>query len=436
MNSFQRINLKRRLIVMYAVLIIPLIAISIYLIYELNVFCSSYDAIVDNVTRANTYNLEFKSEFDAVMYQMVARSLNKDDVGAVVGMKNPEDLISEVERAFDGLRSTTNSDQAKSRISSIKKLLNTLRDRMNDINDSIDSDGSYDDNMERLDTDIRILTELIQERISEYIYYESESMERISNQMEDERLRVMNITIASVLLMLAASAVFYVLISRSITEPVANLELKLLQAQINPHFLYNTLDNIIWLAEDGRKEEVEDITASLSQFFRTALSGGMDFIKIRDELSHIEAYLHIQRQRYRDILSYEIDVPESMMEYLIIKMTLQPIVENALYHGIKNKRGGGKIIISGREEPGRICLTVKDDGIGMKEDELLRLKKIISGEVRPLADNTGFGMSNVAERMRLNYGTRCGIDVTSVYSEGTEVKIHIPRSKADYTSSR
>ena len=434
MNSFQRINLRRRLIVMYAVLIIPLIIISGILMYELNVFCRSYDSIVQNVTKANEYNLEFKNNFDSVMYQMVARSVTKDEVSNVVGMEPPDHLIDDVEGTFDGLKGSTYSGQARDRISSILKLLDTLRKRMNDINDSIDSDGAYDANMERLDTDIRILTELVQERISEYIYYESESMEQIRRQMDEQRIRVMNITIWSILIVLVASGVFFVLISRSITEPVANLELKLLQAQINPHFLYNTLDNIIWLAEDGRKEEVEDITSSLSQFFRTALSGGRDYVTIDEELKHIGAYLHIQRQRYRDILSYSINVPDELKKYLIIKMTLQPVVENALYHGIKNKRGGGSIEISGREEENRIYLTVKDSGIGMTEERLNYLKGIISGDIKPSADNAGFGMSNVAERMRLNYGSHCGINVVSVYGTGTEIEIYIPKEK-DKTSN-
>ena len=412
---------------MYAVIILPLMIISVFLMYELNVFCRSYDAIVRNVTKANRYSLEFKNEFDSVMYQMVARSVTKDEVQAVSGMANPDDLITDAELAFKSLRDTTNSGQAKDKIVSIEKLLSTLRKRMDDINDSIDSEGSYDENLERLDTDIRILTGLIQERISEYIYYESESMELTRQQMDEQRLRVMNMIILALILALGASIGFYMFISRSITAPVADLELKLLQAQINPHFLYNTLDNIIWLAEDGRKEEVEDIASSLSRFFRTTLSGGRDFIKIKEELNHIEAYLHIQRQRYRDILSYDISVPEELSKYLIIKMTLQPVVENALYHGIKNKRGGGRISIIGREEGDYVFLTVKDEGMGMDEKTLENLKSIISGDIKPSADNTGFGMSNVAERMRLNYGNRCGINIRSEYGSGTEVEIFIPK---------
>ena len=165
MYSHQRIDLRRRLIVMGVGLILPLIVIIAFLMYQLNVFCRSYDAIVQNLTRANEYNLEFKNDFDAVMYQMVARSLTKEEVGPVTGMTAPDSLIEDARDAFGRLRGTTNSVHAKDRISSIMKLLGTLSDRMDDINETIDDESSYDENMERLDSDIRILTWLIQERI-------------------------------------------------------------------------------------------------------------------------------------------------------------------------------------------------------------------------------------------------------------------------------
>lgn len=412
-------------------LILPLILIISFLIYQLNVFCRSYDAIVQNLTRANEYNIEFKNDFDAVMYQMVARSLNKDDVTAVTGMEAPDKLIDDAEQTFEKLRLTTNSVHAKDRISSVLKLLETLRKRMEDIDGAIDLEDSYDDNMERLDSDIRILTQLVQERIIEYIYFESESMEEIRQQMESQRVRVMNVTAAAVIVVLVYTALFYFLISRSITNPVADLELRLLQAQINPHFLYNTLDNIVWLSEDGRTREVEDMVTSLSQFFRTTLAGGEDFIRISDEIAHIEAYLHIQRQRYRDILSYDINIPEEIMNCRIIKLTLQPLVENALYHGIKNKRGGGKISLYAAGEGGQIRLTVEDDGIGMDGETLAHVKALIDGKAKPSEDNTGFGIANISERMRLNYGPKYGILIHSEYGVGTKVEILIPRSNEE-----
>ena len=126
-------------------------------------------------------------------------------------------------------------------------------------------------------------------------------------------------------------------------------ELKLLQAQINPHFLYNTLDAIIWLAEAGEKDQVVMMVTALSDFFRTTLSKGRDFITVEEEERHIDSYLKIQQFRYRDILAYEIDIPEELYQYQILKLTLQPLVENALYHGIKNKHGLGHILVTGKK---------------------------------------------------------------------------------------
>ncbi len=426
MYSFQRINLKRRLVIMAVGMILPLIAIIIFLLFELNEFGESYDEIVKNVTTANEYNLDFKEEFDSVLYQMVARSITKYEVSQV-SMRNPDILITNAEEAFEKLKETTKTEYGKARIDSVVKLLGTLRKRMNEINSSIHEENSYEENMESLDSDIRILTQLIQERISEYIYYETASMEQIRQELEIRRNRLNYLAVILIIVVVALSVTYYVVISRSITNPVADLELKLLQAQINPHFLYNTLDNIVWLAEDGRTKDVEDIVTSLSQFFRTTLSGGKDFISIGEELKHIEAYLQIQQFRYRDILSHEIDVPEEIRKYSIIKLTLQPLVENALYHGIKNKRGGGRIRISAKDEGTRILITVEDNGIGMEEEALAYLNRIIQGKEKPSVDNTGFGMANIAERMRLNYGNDYGIQVFSRYEEGTAVNIMIPK---------
>lgn len=124
-------------------------------------------------------------------------------------------------------------------------------------------------------------------------------------------------------------------------------ELRLLQEQINPHFLYNTLDTIIWLIEGNLSEQAVDMVVSLSDFFRLVLSHGKEFITIKDEELHIRSYLEIQQVRYHDILDYEISIEPALYPYRILKLTLQPLVENALYHGIKYKRAKGKITISG-----------------------------------------------------------------------------------------
>ena len=159
-------------------------------------------------------------------------------------------------------------------------------------------------------------------------------------------------------------------------------ELRTLQAQINPHFLYNTLDAIVWKAEAGETEEVIGLTSSLSDFFRISLSSGADWIPLSQEKKHIEGYLKIQQTRYRDIMNYEIDIPDEIGHYYILKLLLQPLVENALYHGIKIKRGGGTIYVITREENAYLVFLVKDTGCGMTPEQLEELnRRMKKGEI-------------------------------------------------------
>ena len=206
-------------------------------------------------------------------------------------------------------------------------------------------------------------------------------------------------------------------------------ELRLLQEQINPHFLYNTLDNIIWLAESGESEQVVNMVSALSDFFRTTLSKGKDFISVSDERAHIQSYLQIQQFRYRDILEYEIDIDENIMQCEILKLTLQPLVENALYHGIKNKRGGGRIKVTGRADNDMIVFCVSDNGIGMTSERLEQVQMIIDGKLENNKEKGGFGLFNVNQRLVLNYGSAYNIKIESEYEKGTKMWINIPYKK-------
>ncbi|MCR5769489.1 MAG: histidine kinase [Lachnospiraceae bacterium] len=203
-------------------------------------------------------------------------------------------------------------------------------------------------------------------------------------------------------------------------------ELRTLQAQINPHFLYNTLDAIVWKAEAGDKDEVIRLTSALSDFFRISLSSGADWIPISQEKKHIEGYLRIQQTRYRDIMRYEIDIPDSIGEYYILKLLLQPLVENAIYHGIKIKRGGGKISISGRLEDGYLVFSVKDTGSGMTPDQHKNLEeRMRKGQPTVSEGSGGFGLVNVNLRIRLYYNQTEGLNITSG-PDGTEVSFKVP----------
>ena len=204
-------------------------------------------------------------------------------------------------------------------------------------------------------------------------------------------------------------------------------ELRTLQAQINPHFLYNTLEAIVWKAEAGDKDEVIRLTSALSDFFRISLSSGADWIPISQEKKHIEGYLKIQQTRYRDILRYEIDIPDEIGEFYMLKLMLQPLVENAIYHGIKIKRGGGLIKVTGRLcEDGNLEFSVRDTGLGMTEEQLSQLnERMKKGQPSVTERSGGFGLVNVNLRIRLYYNLVDGLRITSG-PDGTDVSFKVP----------
>lgn len=221
------------------------------------------------------------------------------------------------------------------------------------------------------------------------------------------------------------------LLNRSIEEQkqIKMAELRTLQAQITPHFLYNTLDSIIWMAEKQRTDLVIRLVKALSGFYRISLSKGRDIITIAEEIEHIRNYLFIQQMRYRDILDYSIEIQPDILQQPLLKMSLQPIVENAIYHGIKQRRGQGKIeIIGWKDENNTIFLRVSDNGIGMTPERLSQVCAALHHwRERPKTDNTlGFGLSNVHQRIRLLYGEPYGVQIQSEYLQGTSVMLQLP----------
>ena len=441
--------------------VVPLTILLAYLLIMTNKISSEYDGIVRRITKANAYNINFKEDMDYVMYIIVVNSERAEEL---VDTEQPHRMIQAAREVFGELYEEADSEYAANRLSSILKSLDTLEDRVEEIEKDALVTGLYETNMERLDLNIRVLTELIQEQIQYYIYYETTNMEELRMGIRaDVESAITAITVILVLILLGAWMVSRRIV-RGITEPIQRLceaaqaagsgdfairaqdeeldelsvlnssfnqmveeighlvedirveelnlraaELRVLQEQINPHFLYNTLDNIIWLAESKDTEQVVRMVSSLSSFFRTTLSKGRQF-------------------RYRDILEYEIAIPEELYEYEIIKLTLQPLVENALYHGIKNKRGGGHIRVSGALCQDVMIFKVQDDGIGMDGARLAQVCAMLrDGEQGPEQEETGgFGLFNVNQRIQLNYGREYGLKIQSTYGQGTEIWVRIP----------
>ncbi len=197
-------------------------------------------------------------------------------------------------------------------------------------------------------------------------------------------------------------------------------ELKALQAQIDPHFLYNTLDSISWMCEEGRNAEAVHMVNALAKLFRISISRGQELIPIEKEVQHAECYLQIQKYRYKNQFDYEFDVQESCKEYLCNKITLQPLIENALYHGL-NMIDEGHIKISIREDGDDIILDIEDNGVGMSEEQIAGLFEKENSEKR------GIGVKNVNDRIKIYFGDRYGITIRSELDVGTCVSIRIPK---------
>lgn len=203
-------------------------------------------------------------------------------------------------------------------------------------------------------------------------------------------------------------------------------ELALIQAQIKPHFLYNTLDVIYTLSEMGRTRDVQRTTKSLADFYRVVLSKGKDQIKLEEEVRSVMDYLAIQRIRYSDVFDYEIDIEPNIVDCMVPKLTIQPLVENAIYHGLKNKMSFGKLKITGRREQQKVLIIVSDDGAGIAEDRLQAIKQSM---IDP-QHQVGYGLISVNERIKLYFGLLYGIDIHSEIGIGTVVTLELPYQSA------
>ena len=199
-------------------------------------------------------------------------------------------------------------------------------------------------------------------------------------------------------------------------------ELKALQSQINPHFLYNTLDSIIWMAEGKKNEEVVLMTASLARLLRQSISNEDEVVPIANEVEYARGYLTIQKMRYKDKLEFQIDVDPSILYIPLIKLVLQPIIENAIYHGLKYKESKGLLIVKGFMKDGNAVLQVIDDGVGMDEETLAH----IYDKHKVNYHSNGVGVYNVQKRLKLYYGDDYGITYESEKGKGTTATITIP----------
>ena len=463
---------------------VPFLAVVIYLMAALINYRNVYDSIVSNMTVANSYNLNFKEEMDESLYKLVVGYITFDEIGQDESLKDPYAMIAELRSEFGNLMKITTDGESRVWLQSLLRNIDTLEDRVDDIHQSLDNGGSYDDNIVMLENNIYIMTELVQDDIQYYIYYQTKSIEHLTDSLNEQVHSFVLFCIGLVAFVVLAVLIFTVIMVRGITRPVQELyrvtgeisegnlsvrarvdsndeikvlsdsvndmaenletlvekikederrmrraDLRLLQEQINPHFLYNTLDTIVWLIEGNNSERAVNMVVSLSEFFRLVLSKGKEYITIQEEELHIKSYLEIQQVRYKDILSYEIAIDPQISEYLIPKLTLQPLVENALNHGLKNKHGEKTVEICVQQKEELLWITVTDNGIGMDGEEINRRLKENRKEV--VEKGNSIGIYNINARMKMLYGEEYGIFVKSAPGEGCCVTLRIPRMRVE-----
>ncbi len=461
----------------FIILIVPLALFTIFIAVSSLNSNKKYEEMMNSANLASEFSLDFKKDYDYETYLLI------------VGNKTIEEseldgLLEDANRVVEGLEALTESKDNEERLISVKKYLTNLATYKERIERNLEAGNNYEANIEIWENDVQIVTSLVRETIFQYIFFEIREIQELR---EEYQLFFRNfLTVSAVVYVIVLGVVLFLSISipNSITKPIREIsevtnqvargdlsvrakhyedleaselsqslnamiekiralldqvtleqinlreaELELLQAQINPHFLYNTLDTIVWLAEGNRQKEVVEMVKSLSDFFRTSLSRGRETVTVADELLHVNSYLKIQQVRYQDILNYEVDADESLNGFMIPKITLQPLVENALYHGIKNKRGLGKITISTEREKDFYYILVSDNGMGMTPERLeevnLSLKGPVESEEADKKKNM-YGLLNVNERIKLKFGDEYGVTIESEYGEGSCVKVKLP----------
>lgn len=471
-DIYYRSSLATKIRYSYLFLLIPLLIFLVFTFYNLWDMNHNYEDMVNSTVVASEFSLDFKKDFDYETYLLIVGNKTVEE-------SELDSMIEEAERIVAGLEEITEAEDNIARLDSVNKYLSNLRIYVDRIEENLQKESRYEDNMEIWENDVQIVTSLVGDTMSQYIYYEVRGIQQSRAAYQTFFMNLVRFSLLGMGLLLLLVIILSYYIPRSITMPITRIsrvtnqvakgnlsvraaaesgaearmlsdslnamidkinelldqvtteqirlrkaEFELLQAQINPHFLYNTLDTIVWLAEAGDQKRVVSMVGNLSDFFRTSLNQGKDIISIREELAHVRSYLEIQQVRYQDILRYEITVPEDLYEYKIPKITIQPLVENALYHGIKNKRGQGTITITGESKENGFVLYVRDNGIGMTQE---RLNEVRAG-IQKLS-YTGkeiYGLYNVNERIRLNFGETYGISIESTYGEGTCVSISLP----------
>lgn len=468
-----KLSIRAKILLSLFFVIALMVSINGILLLQFMNVSRQYDGIITNVSTANSIN-SIKTDIDAEMWKIVAGNIDFDQ-----GKQNQ--IIADVNQKVRWMQANTDSPRAKIKLDVILRSMQSLDANVQKMGLQIRDHSTATENEAQLEK-IRFDSAVVQEVVQDYVLFEVQRTERQYQEMRDGLARWVGAFIALTLLAVGFAVVATWGISRSIYIPIRKLhdvtttitkhdldalmtrdnvdeitelglsfnimigrikelldakiqehenlkkaELRALQAQINPHFLYNTLDTIIWMAESKKTDEVVRIVSALSSFFRISLSKGRDWITIGEEIERTRSYLTIQKMRYRDIMDYEIAVDERVCDNTVLKLVLQPLVENALYHGLKSQRQRGTIRVTAKQRnENEVLLEVQDDGVGITPDALARLNAELRDEGDEPHPESGYGLANVNKRIQLYYGKQYGLSLSSEQTRGTCVSILIP----------
>jgi two-component system sensor histidine kinase YesM len=463
-----RMTLRVTNVVIIVATLVPFLIFTLYY----NITLNQYERIIENVYGANSLSSRLQGEIYTTIWNVVAGKTRFED-------DTQYELIRRIRTRLDGLEMNANSEDNSYLIQVARNALETMESYVDKIGYNIERSLPVHDN-ERILAEITSVSDLLYDVIQKFVAAEME-IAHIQNTRIQRSLELMTIFQTA---LFALTLVFlfrnYKQLNRSINIPIYRLktmaskiaqgdlsirvdkpeiseldeltdslnimaeklgelieqniqkqqnlqkaEMKALQAQITPHFMYNTLDTILALAEDGQNENVAVTTLALSNFFRLSLNKGRDWVSVAEEKLHVESYLAIQKMRYGAILEYEIDIAEDIQKESMLKILLQPLVENAIYHGIKKTRRPGLITLKGEARGGSLVFIVEDNGLGMEKDELEKLRKNLS-HYDVSNPEMGFGLYNVYKRIQLYYEIEDGLTVESEYNVGSKVTLSLP----------
>ena len=460
----------------YLCLLVPFVLFLIFCFYNLWNNNRRYEDMINSSVMASQFSLDFQKDFDYETYLLIVGNKTLEE-------SSLHDMLVEADDIVAGLEELTESQENLKRLTSVKKYLNNLETYIGRIEDNIREGNRYEDNMEIWENDVQIVTSLVGDTMSQYIYYEVRGIQQSRAAYQTFFMKLVRFSLLGMGLLLLLVIILSYYIPRSITMPITRIsrvtnqvakgnlsvraaaesgaearmlsdslnamidkinelldqvtteqirlrkaEFELLQAQINPHFLYNTLDSIRSEALKNDQTVIAEMVERLSKFFRYCISNHDSLVSLAEELRHVDDYFYIQRFRFGERFSLQTVLEEpGIRDYYVPRMILQPIIENSIFHGLELKPEHGEITIEAGKTEQKLYILISDNGAGMPRKKLDELNEQL--RTGKLPDNTrrhGIAVLNVNNRIKLCFGEEYGMRMHSVEGCGCQTEIVMP----------